>query len=1100
METAFNQETGQTAVLDPKVNKWFVADQVAENADGQKAYLYNNEWHINDIKEAKKVPETLPGDVINQTILNTLSSLGGFIGGGIAGAGRMVFSRGSIQERLEKGNLTQEKVTKFISDLPEIITGKEMTPETQEVMEVIGWPFEKLHEGAGWLGEKAETLTGLPYLEPTVSTVAEALPLIFGPKFLKKKLVDVPLAKGKTALSAKAIEKTIPAEKATPITFTAETKPVKGGLTGETGAVGLQPKEKPQFTKDAQKVEEMYDRADKASNELHKKSFSKIYKKLKTELVDVSGNLKTELLKQGDYGKEVVMRHDLIAGASTKALNEFQVASDKIFKGLDKTEHEYLNRFIQSRRTIAIEDYKQIKHPEGLGATEHQAYLNQFPKDMWDKLNERANAYFGEMRGQLKQLRKENIISQESYDALIKSGDYSPRQFLQHIDPEITYEIGGKKITVPDSGIKSLDEGSYGLLEKDASLLLSQVVSRTQGRIFRNRANKALYNFAKVMPDNGVVSLAKVIKITEDGKPIYQKAQAGYEKIKVMIDGQAKEMVMPSEMANEWILRDPILTAEQAAVLRWVSGTAILKPMATGLNPEFALTNFPRDLAHVWLTDYSKLYSSHLPVYLGQMAKDIVTVAKDAATKKGRFADFINEGGGMEFLTHQGRITTTLEGFANDVQKVMGWLGETSEIITRLALRERAIRKGLSPTEATWRARDYLDFSQGGSFTKAADTVIPYLNAGIQGTRGLFKAGAMAPGLFSYKVAQVGTLATSLYYMNRFMNTEAWEQISVREKNNNFIVTTPFSYTDKEGNKKYIYFKIAKDQGQRLFCSIFEALAGKAIGDEVDSDQIIQSIQDSIPIIPTETLPPLMDAFLGYTSNKDFWRNEDIWKGPKVEPEEEWTRYTHPLFVRAGGLTGLSPERLKYGLQQFFTYGNIWSSLGGYAWQQIFKDLPDEDKNKTTEEIILKQPFVRRLINSTDPYYKYDKKNEDAKIKASTEQYKLTREFDLLSQRYYDGEASRAEVMRFIHDAPLVDRKRLQYRHINRGKIQGLSEKRWWLELSEMSPETRAIVYWNRWRVAGDDERQMLDKNMRKVPGIISARFYRQLSILKKKQ
>ena len=1088
--------------------------------------------------------KTKPEDVMAQVVLNTLSSLGGFIGGGVAGAGRMVFSRGSIEERLQKANITQEEVQAFIANLPQTITRKEITPETQRIMEALGWPFEKLHEGVGWLGEKAEEITEVPYLEPGIATVAEAIPYILGPKFLKSKLIDKPIERARIAASAKALEKTIPAEKTTPglvgepkieplppvapmekpksaeslrgaeiegeLSLLEPRKKIVSelksqeqkthGLTGETGAVKVGKPEKPAFTDDALKVEKMYERADKAIKELHKKSFKKTYN-LKTQTVDVAGNLKKELLtKYGEAGKRVVMNHDLIAGASTKATRDFQLASDRIFKGLNEIEREYLNRFIQSRRTIAIEEYKQIKHPEGLGTKEHQAYLNQMPKDLWNDLNQRANFYFEEMRAQLKNLLNEKIISQESYDALIKSGDYSPRRFLQHIDPEITYEIGGKKITVPDSGIKALDKGSYGLLEKDASLLLNQIISRTQGRIFRNRANKELYYFAKTVPDNGVVQLAKIIRITEEGKPVYQEAPAGYEKVKVMIEGHVREMLMPSEMANEWVMRDPILTAGQASALRWVSGSAILKPMATGLNPEFALTNFPRDLAHIWITDYSRVYSPHLPVYVAQMVKDLITILPDAIRRKGRWVDYINEGGGMEFLTHQGRITTSLEGLAKDIQSVMGWLGETSEILPRLALRERAIKGGLSPTEATWRARDYLDFTQGGSFTKAADTVVPYLNAGIQGTRGVFRATAMKPGVFAYKVAQIGTLATSLYYMNRFLNPEAWEQISPREKINNFIITTPFSYKDSEGTERYIYFKIAKDQGQRTMASVFEGMAGKVIGDEIDVDQIVQSVQDAIPIIPSQSLPPLMDALLGYGANKDFWRNEEIWRGPKVEPKEEWTNYTHPLFIKAGALTSLSPERLKYALQQYFTYGNVWTSLGGFAWKQILNEMPEAERQKVTEDIILEKPFIRRIAKKTDPYVKHEKPLEEAKIEATTEQWKLTREFDSLSQGYYDGTIMRDEIEHFFNNTPDTEKRRLRDRHIRRGKLQELPEKRYWLNLAEINPpEARATVFWNRWRTAKKKEQEMLEKYCRQVPGIVSGRFLRQLRILKNK-
>jgi len=83
------------------------------------------------------------------------------------------------------------------------------------------------------------------------------------------------------------------------------------------------------------------------------------------------------------------------------------------------------------------------------------------------------------------------------------------------------------------------------------------------------------------------------------------------------------------------------------------------------------------------------------------------------------------------------------------------------------------------------------------------------------------------------------------------------------------------------------------------------------------------------------------------------------------------TRYAPEFFVKAGEVTGLSPERMKYSLSQYFSSGNIYTSLTGYAWNRATGALPEEQKNLVSEELILKKPFVRRIANKTDPYNKY---------------------------------------------------------------------------------------------------------------------------------
>ena len=863
------------------------------------------------------------------------------------------------------------------------------------------------------------------------------------------------------------------------------------GLSGEEGFARFSRDkiEKPKFTGKAAKVEQMYDRATIASQAKYKTTVSNVHREMKRQVVDVSGNLKKKLMKLGDLGERVKIRRNLIAGSSAKASRYIEKAHKKIYDGLDKTGKEYLDRFIQSRRTIAIERYKKISHPEALGITEHQAWLEQLPAELKANLNKRADVYFEEMAKPLKLLLDEGILTQDAYNALISKGVYSPRKFLAHIDPVIEQSIGGKKISIHDSGIKHLSQGSLGLLEKDSQLLLEQVINRTHARIFRNRANQALYDLAAKNPGNGVVSLPTGLS---------EKSPADFATIKVLINGKVKTMEMPVEMAKEWIVSDPLLSSTIANVIQWGSGAKILKPMATGLNPGFALTNFPRDIVHVWLTDYKNMYSSSLPFYMKQMASDIKIVGMDALKRKGRFNDFAEEGGLMPFLTHQGSVTSKLSGPLHDMQTVMGYFGETSEIVPRLALRERVLRQGLDAEYATEYARDYLDFSQGGSFIKAVDNGIPYLNASIQGTRGLVKSASMNKSAFAYKVAQLGAVSTALYYMNSFMFPDLIKQTSSRERANYWLVGTPFTFENKSGDKKRFYFRIAKDQGQRFFASIFEGLAAKGIGDDVDAEQITGSLVDTLPIIPQHNLPPILDATMGYLTNKDFWRNEDIWrKKQPIKPEEEWNMYTHPAFVEMGDILNMSPERLKYALSQFFTSGNVYTSLGGLAWKEIFDYMPQYEKNMVTEELILKQPFVKRVLKATDPYHEHGKKLGESITEANTERWQLTRGFDILSQGYYDGEVSEQKIKKYLAPLPDVEYDRLLDRHERRGKLQELPEKRWWLELATLPPEDRAIAFWNRYMEADQEEKAMLEEYVDKVPGVKSERFWDKIDALR---
>lgn len=902
-------------------------------------------------------------------------------------------------------------------------------------------------------------------------------------------------------------------------------------------------------SKAIQAIDAMYDASEKEISTLHKVNIPNILRKAKTRLVDTSGNVKEDLKKLGPIGEDAAMRHDLARGASAITDMELDKYSRSIYEGLSHDDERQLNRIIASRRTVSIGKYKDVANTKGLTPEDHAEYLKALAESdpqRFKALNDRADKYFGVMQEQLGKMKQAGLLDDASYQALLAKGDYSPRRFIQYID------------TVPSSGIKALKEGSEQAMENNSRLLMAEVVSRTNARIMKNSANQELFKLAQEVPDNGLVHVAKPkrklfysdkevaddaiivdtyidgerkqysagkiaemvenVRNAEDQAVLkriskqYQKYKwgmseptptAGNEIVAVMVNGKRHYLEMPSDIAKEWVLSDPQISKQLSSAIGWLSGSKILKPMATGLNPEFAATNFARDLAHIFLT--TDEYSSFLPKAVGQQAVDLVSTAKDAVLRKGDYLKYVQQGGGMEFLTHQGR--PGLAGSALDkLYGVMGYLGETTEIWSRLALRKRALKnaakEGIDPARAemraTYAARNYLDFSQGGSFVKAADSAIPYLNAAIQGTRGVFRYAADHPGKFTYKVGQIGTMAAGLYYANRMTNPEAWEQVPDREKASNFIFTTPLYYYDKNGDKRYYYFKVAKDQSQRIFASIFENLAAASIGDTFKSNQLSMAFEDGLPIVPTGVLPPTIEAMLGYAANKNFWRNEDIWRGRKgIDPSQEYNRYTPEAYVKLGEATGMSPERTKYALEQVFTSGNIWTSLTGGAMSAMLGELPKDMRDQTMQEMISKAPFIRKALRSTDPFAPYQQESEGIKRERATKRAVVRREFDAIADEYARGRISKEEAVEFINTQPR-EQRRYFLRQLNEKKsLTGIPDGRWWRDLQYQDAGTRAEMFHRRYERASDEEKERLDRQLYKLKSIRSKEFNAELRRLR---
>jgi len=850
-------------------------------------------------------------------------------------------------------------------------------------------------------------------------------------------------------------------------------------------------------TTPAERVKAMYDRTDAEIAKREALTLDGLKDSLNRSILDVSAKAKEMLVNTGNpLAKEAVMRRDLIAGSNSEAMRQFGGYEKQIYKGLSSNEEAILDRVINSRRTVQIGEYKDIKHSGGMKPEDHANYLKDIEliedisKEQADNIRARSDAYFKAMDDQLKQRLDAGLISRDQFDELSKY-IYSPRRFFEHMDA-IDSQISGRPITVGSSGIKGLQEGSEGLMETRTRDLLASQVARTQDLIFRNRANQSLVNLAEAVPDNGVVRLAKRIGTKGTGEPIYATAPNGYEKLSAMVDGEQVPFIVPKEFADAWVKSDPLIQANFANMLSWLSGSKILKAGATGYNPAFVITNMPRDIALIWSGEQ---YSAHLPVAAAQMVRDLATVAPDVFLRKGRVADYIKQGGGMEFLSHYGRFRGAGEvgQKLKMAEKALGWIGETSEIWTRIAHRERALKNGMSPEEATYTARTgSIDFSQGGSAVKAADTVIPYLNAAIQGTRTLARNAMKNPGVFAYKMAQLGTASAMLYAWN-MQNPEAWSQISDRDKEANFIFIVPdvlpgaTSYTDDQGAKRYRYIKIAKDQGQRVFTTAVESLLQYAYEGKVPKKQVFAALSD----LGVPYKIPALSALIALGNYDDFTYDK-VWKGPEgIAPEQEYTKDTPAAFVNAGAVTGMSPERMRAAVGKIIPPNNPFTAAVGTGIKTASGETSEELARKGWNQFVSESPSLRRAIAITSPSHGYREELAEEKEASRTETFKQNRELDNLTNRFFqtgrqeDGQ----KILAYIQGQPEQAQDRLVKRYEAAYEIKDLPDRGFWKQMRGLAPEARAKILYRKVVAAPQAEKVRLVETANRISGILSDRM-----------
>jgi hypothetical protein len=325
---------------------------------------------------------------------------------------------------------------------------------------------------------------------------------------------------------------------------------------------------------------------------------------------------------------------------------------------------------------------------------------------------------------------------------------------------------------------------------------------------------------------------------------------------------------------------------------------------------------------------------------------------------------------------------------------------------------------------------------------------------------------------------------------------------------NNFIIPLgdSFAFEDEKGQKRYVYFKIPVDPGQKFFKAFFEAAYDKSMGYEVDVERVTNNMLELSPV-GISSLPPTISGAIAYLYNKDLWLNEDVWRKtdkpfsyPKSR-EEYIPGQTSEFFIDVGQATGLSPERAQRAVEEITTRGTVWSALMGKAYDILFADIPSDKKEQHLAMVLSKTPVIKRFVGVTNPYSKYaadvERDVEDVSMKKWVER----RELDRLSDGYLlEGVVKRSEVMDYIHSMDDVRaRNRLRDRFLFSEKIteEKLPNRSWWLRLQNLDPEVRARQYYEESLKPQRAEELARGKAIiGSLGGFFTPSFYRELSRL----
>jgi site-specific DNA-cytosine methylase len=652
------------------------------------------------------------------------------------------------------------------------------------------------------------------------------------------------------------------------------------GIDGNITRALIEPlsKKSEEFSKSQPKfqtpIDEAFDKSQALLDAMSKRGG--IITNLVVRFADRSSSLKKKLIEANlKNARDLFVAQ---AGAGSRAKFFIDENFSPIYNGLNKENSEYLDKIIQLRRIIQIdEDFDskgkpRIIHPSdknGVPLNKERAeanlvdYESMFGSALYNDLINRSDLYFDAYKKLLSIMRDNGLITKELYDNL-KSLLYQPRKFL---DQFVSFEEGETTLDVKDlalneAQIKTLQNGSDSEIMMNSRLLLAFSAKSVFSRVARNKTYTAISEAVKD-PANDWIS---------------NKQLKNFKPVNYFVDGVREQFFIREDYQKQ--LYDStrhLISPNVARVMRVLTGSAILKSFATQVNPLFALKNFPRDVLHVAM--FTNIYGNNLYPALFRISRDAFRGMHDKMSNSKDFKEWLEYGGGMDFLSTEGFESRSVRvGAFNKIRDAMSTFGEYSEVGVRLAVYKKTKAdltdefvktNGRGPnkeesdtikTQAAVASREIIDFAQGGSWAKAGENIIPYLNASIQG----FRVGAnyivKNPKDFAVKFAQLSlAVGVIMFYNSMMADDDEWEKIQDGEKMRNFIIFTPFK--DKDGNRYYI--KIAKTQQAIAWITFAEMMSAKMLNKTLNPDDD-EKIADKYKIYGDRTYDALVDGLMTF--------------------------------------------------------------------------------------------------------------------------------------------------------------------------------------------------------------------------------------------
>jgi len=599
-------------------------------------------------------------------------------------------------------------------------------------------------------------------------------------------------------------------------------------------------------------------------------------------------------------------------------------------------------------------------------------------------------------------------------------------------------------------------------------------------------------NYAKdLIIDNPIVG------VTNQGNTKYQKTDtpSGYKKVYYFKNGVRHEFFLKEDLHDSMMGNNKFeaVNMNNGFIKFLLLFPKALKSFATGRNPFFLITNIPRDF--IQTLTFSPEFSQIKPLAFFQITKGLVKAVYNYAIKSDNYNKYFEYGGSMEFLSMQGDLSR--KSLMKDAESIKGLSKITNlltengnfrnilkgifdvltlheanifaEIAFRQAIFNKAIENRLKDLgvkkiedldvdqqkdvyiSAVASSRSIMNFSEGGTYTKAFEPLMPYLNAASQGTRVAFESFEKRPIETSLAVVQtvamglVPVVGATLYLIGIGKDDDEertaieiyldnMETVSRFEKQN-FHIIFDGTYND-EGMPNY--YRIAKTQQITPFTTVaehyiqnhFREISGRKQSNDL-FDKVFDASKDNVFILPidprspdklfrsfgkTVVRNPLAGSALSYVTGYDFFRDAplsyDINK-TTIRGEGIKSARVEAFYKKFGEETGASPARTKAAVEAIFTSPGTNPLIGiMYGGLDVLVDDPVfKDESKTSTDKVLEN-INRRIYRSGTEFNRelnmkkaFEKEYDDAKYEMEKQDAEISKiSKDLFEEKLTDDQ------------------------------------------------------------------------------------------------